>query len=357
MTSALASPVTFGDIALANRIVMAPMTRNRAGTGNVPTDLMATYYTQRASAGLIITEATQVVPEGQGYPATPGIHSDEQVKGWKQVTDQVHAAGGKIVAQLWHVGRVSHSCYQPGGKLPVAPSPLAPAGQVYGADWKKIDYETPRPLELSELPDVVAGFVKGAENAKRAGFDGVEVHGANGYLLDQFLRDGSNKRTDAYGGSVENRARLLLETVEAVIGVWGSNRVGVRLSPHNPYNDMKDSDPRATFGYASKALAPLRLSYVHLIEPFDTPTDQQLLGVFKQTCGAPVITNGDYTREAAEALIASGGADAVAFGKLFLANPDLPHRFDVGADLNPPDFKTFFGGGEKGYTDYPPINH
>ncbi len=356
MTSPLFQPATFGDIEIANRIVMAPMTRNRAGAGNVPTDLMTTYYTQRASAGLIVTEATQVVPEGQGYPATPGIHSEEQVAAWKRVTAAVHAVGGKIVLQLWHVGRISHSMYQPGGKLPVAPSAIAPAGQVYGLDWKKVDYETPHALELSEIPGVVEGFAKGALNAKSAGFDGVEVHGANGYLLDQFLRDGSNTRTDKYGGSIENRARLLMETIEAVVGVWGASRVGVRLSPHNPYNDMKDSDPRATFGHVAKALAPMKLAFVHLVEPIATAQNEQLLATYKAHCGSPVITNGDYTREAAAALIAAGGTDAVAFGKLFLANPDLPRRFERGAELNSPDFKTFFGGAEKGYTDYPPLS-
>jgi N-ethylmaleimide reductase len=355
-SSSLQAPARFGDLELANRIVMAPMTRNRAGPGNVPTELMGTYYRQRAGAGLIVTEASQVVPEGQGYPATPGIHSEQQVAGWKRVVEAVQAAGGRIVLQLWHVGRVSHSGYQPGGKLPVAPSAIAPAGQVYGTDWKKVDYETPRALELSEISTIIEGFVKGAENAQRAGFDGVEVHGANGYLLDQFLRDGSNKRTDAYGGSAENRARLLLETVEAVAGVYGASRVGVRLSPHNPYNDMKDTDPLATFGYVARALAPMKLAFVHLVEPLATPADARLLPAFKADCGAPVITNGDYTREAAEQALAENRADAVAFAKLFLANPDLPKRFATGAPLNEPDFKTFFGGTEKGYTDYPALS-
>ena len=312
---------------------MAPLTRNRAGPGNVPSDLAVTYYTQRAGAGLIVTEATQVAPEGQGYPNTPGIHTDAQVAGWKRVTDAVHAAGGRIVLQLWHVGRISHPLFQPGGVLPVAPSAIAPAGQTYGPDWKKIDYVAPRALDTAELPGIVAGYVEGARRAKLAGFDGVEVHGANGYLLDQFLRDGSNKRTDGYGGSIENRARLMLEVVAAVTEVWGADRVGLRLSPHNAYNDMADSNPRATFGYVARAIAPLRLAYLHVIEPADTPPEQRLLAALKAAAGVPLIANWGYTQASAEAVIASGAADAVAFGKLYIANPDLAQRFAAGAAL------------------------
>ena len=351
----LFSPIALGDIALPSRVVMAPLTRSRAGEGNVPQPLNVEYYRQRASAGLIISEATQVVPEGQGYPTTPGIHSEAQVAGWKAVTDAVHAAGGRIVLQLWHVGRVSHPVFQPGGKLPVAPSPIPPKGQLYDPGWKKIDYVAPRALELAEIPGVIEGFAAGARNAKRAGFDGVEVHGANGYLLDQFLRDGSNKRTDAYGGSLANRARLLVEVTEAVVGVWGAARVGIRLSPGNPNNDMADSDPKGTFGHAARELARLRLAYVHVLEPVATPPAEQVLGVIKAACGAPVIANNGYELGTAQAAIREGRTDAIAFGKLFLANPDLPRRLEAGGPFNAWDMKTFYGGGAKGYTDYPAL--
>ena len=356
MTSnTLFTPCRLGALELPNRVLMAPLTRSRAGAGNVPSDLAVTYYTQRASAGLIISEATQVVPEGQGYPTTPGIHSEDQVAGWKRVTDAVHKAGGRMVLQLWHVGRVSHPVYQPGSKLPVAPSAIAPKGQLYGPDWKKIDYVAPRALNLAELPGIVAGYVKGAKNAKQAGFDGVEVHGANGYLLDEFLRDGSNTRTDRYGGSLENRARLLIEVVAAVVEVWGASRVGVRLSPLNPNNDMADSNPRATFGFAARALAHFGLAWVHVLEPFDTPPETEVLSTIKRACNSPVIANNGYTLATAEAAIAAGRADAIAFGKLFLANPDLPTRLRTGAALNAWDMKTFYGGGAAGYTDYPAL--
>lgn len=351
----LFTPITLGGLQLASRIVMAPLTRCRAGAGNVPRPLNVEYYRQRASAGLIISEATQVVPEGQGYPTTPGIHSDEQVAGWKAVTDAVHGAGGRMVLQLWHVGRVSHPVFQPGGKLPVAPSPIAPKGQLYDASWTKIDYVAPRALELSEIPGVIEGYVKGAENAKRAGFDGVEVHGANGYLLDQFLRDGTNKRADAYGGNIANRARLLLEVVEAVVGVWGAAKVGVRLSPTNPNNDMADSNPAATFGHVAGELARIKLAYVHVLELVSTPPGEAVLGVIKAACGAPVIANSGYTLETAQAAIAAGKVDAVAFGKLFIANPDLPRRLKAAGPFNEWDMKSFYGGTEKGYTDYPAL--
>ena len=357
MTGAnLFKPLKLGAIELPHRVLMAPLTRSRATPpGNVPNELMAAYYTQRASAGLIISEATQVAPEGQGYPTTPGIHSAEQVAGWRRITDAVHKAGGRMVLQLWHVGRISHPVFQPGGKLPVAPSPVQPKGQLYGPDWKKIDYVTPRALELSELPGVIAGYAKGAELAKQAGFDGVEVHGANGYLLDEFLRDGANKRTDAYGGSAQNRARLLIEVTAAVVDVWGASRVGVRLSPLNPNNDMTDSNPRATFGHAAQALSQFKLAWVHVLEPVATPPETQVLSEIKRLCGAPVIANTGYTLETAEAAIAEGRVDAVAFGKLFLANPDLPRRLREGAALNAWDMATFYGGAEKGYTDYPAL--
>ncbi len=351
----LFAPLQLGALQLPHRVVMAPLTRNRAGPGNVPHALNATYYAQRASAGYITSEATQVVPEGQGYPNTPGIHSEAQVAGWRQVTDAVHAAAGRIVLQLWHVGRVSHPIYQPDNQLPVAPSPIAPKGAAYDPDWNKIAYVRPRALELSEIPGIIDGFVRGAENAKRAGFDAVEVHGANGYLIDQFLRDGTNHRTDAYGGSAENRARLLREVTEAVVGVWGADRVGVRLSPLNPANDMKDSDPRTTFAAAARALAPLALAYVHIIEPADTQPEAQVLPTIKPLCGAPIVVNGGYTATTGQAAITERRADAVAFGKLFLANPDLPRRLQLGSQLNAWNQKTFYGGGAEGYTDYPAL--
>jgi N-ethylmaleimide reductase len=351
----LFTPLQLGALELPNRVVMAPLTRNRAGAGNVPHELNVTYYSQRASAGLIISEATQVVPEGQGYPHTPGIHSDAQVAGWQAVTAAVHAAGGRMMLQLWHVGRVSHPMFQPDSKLPVAPSAIAPKGQLYGFDWKKVDYVAPRALELSELPGIVESYAQGARNARRAGFDGVEIHGANGYLLDQFLRDGTNKRTDAYGGSAANRARLLLEVVEAVVGVWGRERTGVRLSPLNPNNDMADSDPRTTFATAARGLAGFKLAYVHVLEAVDSPPDKQCLTTIKELCGAPVIANSGYTQETAEAAIRERRADAIAFGKLFLANPDLPKRLRRCGPFNAWNQATFYGGGAKGYTDYPAL--
>ncbi|HUN47342.1 MAG TPA: alkene reductase [Stellaceae bacterium] len=355
----LFTPLHLGPCELRNRIVMAPMTRNRAGAGNVPTELAATYYAQRAGAGLIVTEATQISPQGVGYPGTPGIHSPEQLEGWKRVTQSVHAAGGRVFLQLWHVGRISHPSLQPDGALPVAPSALKPEGKAMTATGMQ-PYVTPRALELTELPGIVEQFRRGAANAKAAGFDGVEVHGANGYLLDQFLRDGSNRRTDRYGGSIENRARLLLEVTEAVVGVWGKDRVGVRLSPGNPFNDMADSNPAATFGYATRALDRLGLAYLHIVEPMpDTPAPDGVMPdsrFLRPLWHQTLIVNRAYTRETAMAAVASGTADLVAFAALFLANPDLPERFRRNAPLNPPDRPTFYGGGAKGYTDYPTLD-
>jgi N-ethylmaleimide reductase len=355
----LFSPFQLGPYTLPNRIVMAPLTRNRASDGNVPTLLNATYYVQRASAGLLIAEATQVTPSGQGYPATPGIHSLEQVDGWKLVTEAVHASGGRIFLQLWHVGRISHPSLQPGGALPVAPSAIAPAEGTASTYEGPQPYVTPRALETDELPGIIEQYRQGAENALAAGFDGVEIHGANGYLLDQFLRDGTNKRTDAYGGSIENRARLLLEVTAAVVDVWGANRVGVRLSPSSTFNSMSDSDPKATFSYAIEALNQFGLAYLHLLEPSEAdarhggtliPTSY-FRPIFKGT----LIVNWDYDRDKANTAIASGDADLVSFGKLFIANPDLPERFRINALLNEPDPSTFYGGGEQGYIDYPAL--
>ncbi|MBW4473135.1 MAG: alkene reductase [Stenomitos rutilans HA7619-LM2] len=355
----LFSPIQLGAYTLPNRVVMAPLTRNRASEGNVPTKLNATYYAQRASAGLLITEATQVTPYGQGYPATPGIHSPEQVEGWKLVTKAVHARGGRIFLQLWHVGRISHPSLQPDGVLPVAPSAIAPTdGEATTYEGPK-PYVTPRALETNELPGIVEQYRQGAVNAMTAGFDGVEVHGANGYLLDQFLRDGTNKRTDAYGGSIENRARLLLEVTETVVGVWGADRVGVRLSPSGTFNSMTDSDPKATFGYAIDALNRFGLAYLHLLEPSEA--DERHGGTsiptsyFRPIYKGNLMVNWDYDRDKANAAIASGAANLVSFGKLFIANPDLPERFQANASLNEPDPSTFYGGDEKGYIDYPAL--
>jgi N-ethylmaleimide reductase len=354
--SDLFHPYQLDDLTLANRIVMAPLTRSRAGAGDVPTPLMATYYTQRASAGLIITEASQISPQGKGYIQTPGIHRPEQIAGWKQVTDAVHAAGGKIVIQLWHVGRISHPELQDGGALPVAPSAVLPIGQVFTGRGM-VDLVTPRALELAEIPSIVADYRQAALNAREAGFDGVEIHAANGYLLDQFLRDKTNRRTDSYGGCVENRARLLLEVTDAVLEVWEKGRVGVRISPLSPFNDIDDSDPEPLFTHVVKELSARGIGFLHLIEgatggpretghPFRLATLRQL---FKGT----LIANNGYTRELALSVRASDSADLIAFGKIFIANPDLVERLRRNAPLNAPDPSTFYGGDEHGYTDYP----
>lgn len=360
----LLSPYKLGNLELPNRMVMAPLTRNRAGVGNVPGPLNAKYYAQRASAGLIISEATQVSPEGLGYPATPGIHSPEQVAGWKLVTEAVHQAGGRIFLQLWHVGRISHPDLQPDGALPVAPSAIAPKGEAATYEGMK-PFVTPRALETSEIPGIVEQYRQGAENALEAGFDGVEVHGANGYLLDQFLRDGTNQRTDKYGGSIENRARLLLEVTEAVVGVWGADRVGVRLSPSGTFNDMYDSNPLATFGYAAQALNRFGLAYLHIIEVTEAdlrhggtevPTSYLRVSeasVQEARFTGTLMVNAGYDRDRGNAVLAKKEADLVSFGTLFLANPDLPKRLALNAPLNQPDPATFYGGTEKGYTDYP----
>lgn len=354
----LFTPIQLGRYELPNRIVMAPLTRNRAGAGNVPQPLNALYYQQRASAGLIISEASQVCPQGQGYPATPGIHSAEQVAGWKAVTQAVHDQGGHIFLQLWHVGRISHPSFQPEGALPVAPSAIQPKGDAMTYDGMQ-PFVTPRALELDEIPGIIDQYRQGAKNALEAGFDGVEVHGANGYLLDQFLRDGTNHRTDDYGGSLENRARLLLEVTQAAVEVWGSDRVGVRLSPSSTFNDMADSDPKTTFGYAIQALNAFNLAYLHLLEPSEAdlryggtpiPTRE-----FRPLYNGTLMVNWDYDQATGHQAIASGDADLVSYGKLFIANPDLPRRFEENAPLNEPNFDTFYGGGAEGYTDYPSL--
>jgi N-ethylmaleimide reductase len=352
------SPFRLGPLDLPNRVVMAPMTRNRAGPGNVPTALNATYYAQRAGAGLIVTEATQVSPQGVGYPGTPGIHSAEQAVGWKLVTEAVHAAGGRIFLQLWHVGRISHPSLQPGGALPVAPSAIAPAGQAWTTNGMEA-FVTPRALETHEIPGIVEDFRRGAANARDAGFDGVELHGANGYLIDQFLRDSTNKRSDRYGGSASNRARFLIEVTQALIGEWGGARVGVRLSPTNPYNDIADSNPAATFATAVGELNRLGIAYLHIVEP--GPGDPVAagempdIGFFRRIWRGPLIANKGYDLERANAVLHDGIADLVSFAALYLANPDLDQRFRRGGPFNPPDRKTFYGGAAKGYTDYPAL--
>jgi N-ethylmaleimide reductase len=352
----LFSPCQIGPHVLKNRCVMAPLTRNRASREGVPGPLQVEYYQQRASAGLILSEATCISPEAVGYPFTPGIWNGIQVGGWADVTAAVHAEDGKIFCQLWHVGRISHPDLQPDGQPPVAPSAIAPVGETFTYEGAK-PFITPRALETVELPGIVNAYRIAAKNALSAGFDGVEVHAANGYLLDEFLRDGSNTRTDGYGGSVENRARLLMEVMEAVCGVWGAGRVGVRLSPIQPFNDMRDSDPRATFTRVVELLNRFDLAYLHVTEmgrdapgvagPFFDPLELRKVwkGVF--------MTNAGYDKARANTLLARGEADLVAFGVPFIANPDLPERYRRDTSLNTPDPATFYGGGEQGYTDYP----
>jgi N-ethylmaleimide reductase len=348
----LFTPVTIGRLELPNRIVMAPMTRNRAGEGNVPNALNVEYYVQRAGAGLILTEATQVSPQGVGYPGTPGIHSDDQVAGWRRVTAAVHDAGGRIFLQLWHVGRISHPSLQPGGALPVAPSAIAPKGDAMTYTGLQ-PFVTPRALATDEIAGVVAQYAHGARRALAAGFDGVELHGANGYLIDQFLRDGSNTRTDDYGGSIDNRTRFLREVADAVAAVWGADRVGLRISPRGEFNDMRDSDPAALFTRVAALAGQRRLAYLHVVEPVGTP--DPLAAKLRAAFGGPLMVNGGYDRATADAVLADGTADLVSFGVPFLANPDLALRYRRGAPLNAADRATFYGGNAKGYTDYPAL--
>jgi N-ethylmaleimide reductase len=356
--SALFSPYRLGDLELANRLVLSPMTRSRAVDGNVPNPLAPTYYTQRASAGLIVTEATQVSPQGVGYIRTPGIHSAAQVAGWRRITDAVHRAGGKIVAQLWHVGRVSHPDFHDGA-LPVAPSALPVEGEAFTSRGRT-KLVTPRALASDELPGILAQYRAAAENAKAAGFDGVELHGANGYLLDQFLRDGANHRTDSYGGPVENRARFPLEVVDAVSAVWGAKRVGYKLSPYFAGYSMSDSNPVATFSYIATELNKRGLLYLHVTEavagPGATPAGtRRVTPILREIFDGSLIVNGGYDAQSGHAAIAAGEADLVAFGVPFLANPDLPARYRANAALNTADPATFYAGEEKGYTDYPAL--
>ena len=348
--SLLQQPLTVGDLQLPNRIIMAPLTRCRASAGRVPNELMRDYYVQRATAGLILSEATAVSPMGVGYPDTPGIWSAEQVQGWRLVTEAVHAAGGRIFMQLWHVGRISDPFYL-NGELPVAPSAIAPEGHVNLVRPHR-PFMTPRALETHEIPGIVAAYRLGAENAKAAGFDGVEIHGANGYLLDQFLQDSTNRRTDDYGGEIENRARLMLEVTDACIAVWGANRVGMHLAPRGDAHSMGDSDPAATFGYVARELGKRRIAFICARESVGP---NRLGPQLKQAFGGIYIANEAHTRDSAEELLRSGEADAVAFGKAFIANPDLVRRFASDAPLNAPDPSTFYGQGPGGYLDYPSL--
>ena len=352
------SPYTMGSLQLKNRTVMAPLTRSRAEAGNLPSSFAAEYYGQRAGAGLIVTEATQAGAGGQGYISTPGIHIPEQVAAWRKVTDAVHSKGGMIFVQLWRVGRISHPDFR-NGEVPVAPSAIAPRGvQTFTAEGLK-DIPPPRALEIAEIQAIVEEFRSAAINVKAAGFDGVEVHGANGYLLDQFLEDGTNKRSDEYGGSVENRARLLFEVIAAVGQVLGSDRVGVRLSPGGTFNDMCDCHPADTFGYVVKRMATMNLAYLHLIEPAPSTGEHPLPDLsahyFRPLYPGTLIAAAGYTRERANDVLQQGLADLVAFGQPFLANPDLVERFRRGAKLNKPNPATYYGGGAEGYTDYPSL--
>lgn len=365
----LFQPVRVGPFTLPHRLVMAPLTRSRARQpGNVPTPLNACYYAQRASAALIISEATQVSLQGQGYAWTPGIHSREQVEGWRQVTAAVHEADGLIFLQLWHVGRISHPALQPDGMLPVAPSAIKPAGQAFIENAKSegelVPFVTPRALQTEEMPYLIRQYGRGAKNALEVGFDGVEIHAANGYLLDQFLNSSTNQRTDAYGGPVQNRARLLLEVVEAVSAVWGPDRVGVRLSPLGTFNDMGDADPETTFGYLADRLNDYPLAYLHVINPAAAALEQRteldprarrLLERIREKYHGTLILAGGFDHDTAEVWLEQGQADLIAFGRKFLANPDLPERFRRRAPLNADDPSTYYGGDAKGYTDYPTL--
>ena len=365
----LFQPYKLGTLTLPHRVVMAPLTRSRARQpGNVPTALNACYYAQRASAALIVSEATQVSMQGQGYAWTPGIHSREQVEGWRLVTDAVHAGGGRIFLQLWHVGRISHPSLQPDNMLPVAPSAITPAGNAFieneKGEGQLAPFVRPRPLQIEEMPYLVQQYARGARNALAADFDGVEVHGANGYLLDQFICSGTNHRTDAYGGPVVNRGRLLMEVVEAVSEVWGPDRVGVRLSPLGAMNDISDANPEATSGAIAQMLNDFRFAYLHIVNPAAAATEkgetpdtaaQRMLALIREKYRGTLIICGGFDRNTAEAWLERGKADLIAFGRKFIANPDLPERFRARLPLNADDPITYYGGGAKGYTDYPSL--
>jgi N-ethylmaleimide reductase len=358
-TTQLFETYSIDNMSLPNRVVMAPMTRNRADDAGVPVPMMATYYAQRASGGLLITEASQISGQGQGYINTPGIYTEDQTAGWRSVTEAVHAAGGRIFLQLWHVGRISHTSFQPGGGPPLAPSAVRAQTQVF-TTYGFEPASQPRAMTIEEIAPIVDQYRHGAAQARAAGFDGVEIHAANGYLIDQFLRDGTNHRTDAYGGSIANRIRFALEVTEAVVKEWAPGRVGIRLSPRGTFNDIRDSDPQALFGYLVDALNAYPLAYLHLLEPLPghptLPVQEEVAPMapeLRRRFKGAMILNGGYTHETAEAALANGEADLIAFGVPYLANPDLPERLRQGAPLNPPEQETFYGGDEKGYTDYP----
>ena len=351
----LFAPATVGHLALPSRFVMAPMTRNRALPSLAPSPQAALYYAQRASAGLIVTEATQVSESAAGYVFTPGLHTDDQVSGWRTVTDAVHAAGGRIVVQLWHTGRISHPVMRPDGSTPVSASAIAAEGEVITYEGPK-RFPTPRGLEIDEIAGIVADFAQAARNAVRAGFDGIEIHAANGYLVDQFLRDGANHRTDAYGGSIENRARFLLEVVDATAAAIGAHRVGVRISPSSPFNSMSDSDPVALTRYVAAQLDARQVMYLHVLEMpsgNDPAAVRPLTAIARDAFTGPLVTNAGFSADTAEAVLARGDADLVAFGVPFLATPDFVERVRDGAAGNAPDRGTFYGGDERGYVDYP----
>ncbi len=363
-TDILFNSLKLGALSLPNRIVMPALTRMRAGPDGVPTALNAEYYGQRASAGLNITEATAISVQGHGYPNMPGIHTPAQIAGWRLATDAVHAQGGRFVLQIVHHGRWSHSSYNPDGSLPVAPSAIAAPGNIYTPTSQQVPFETPRALDLSELPAIVADFRQAARNGREAGFDAVEIHGANGFLLDQFLQDGSNRRADAYGGTIEKRARLLFDVVDGIADDIGKDRVGVRLSPHGNLGGLSDSDTVPHFKYVIDGLSKRRIAYLHLIEPRassvgfgdDASVDSaDNASLFRRLFDGPMITAGGYTPEMGATIVESGLADAVAFGRMFIANPDLPERLRTGAPLNPFDRSTSYGGNGHGYTDYPTL--
>jgi N-ethylmaleimide reductase len=365
----LFQPYRLGPLLLPHRIVMAPLTRSRARQpGNVPTPLNACYYAQRASAALIISEATQVSMQGQGYAWTPGVHSREQTEAWRLVTEVVHEAGGRIFLQLWHVGRISHPSLQPDNMLPVAPSAITPAGNAFieneKGEGQLVPFVRPRALQIEEMPYVVQQFARGARNAMAANFDGVEVHGANGYLIDQFINSSTNHRADAYGGPVERRARFLMEVVEAVSEIWGPDRVGVRLSPLGTLNDISDDDPETTFGTIAQMLGDFRFAYLHIVNPAAAAIEQgaspdaqseRILSLIRANYRGTLMVAGGFDKPTAEVWLEQGRADLIAFGRKFIANPDLPERFRLDKPLNPDDPTTYYGGGAKGYTDYPSL--
>lgn len=358
--SPLFTPFTLGRLTLPNRIVLAPMTRVRASAEGVIPEMAAEYYARRASGGLLITEATQVLPNGAGGVGTPGLHDDAQITAWRRVTDAVHASGGRIYVQLWHTGRAAHPSFLPAGEEVVSASAVAIESEVYTPNGR-VPYATPRALTLEEIPRYVEAFAQSARNAIAAGFDGVEIHGANGYLIDQFLRDGSNQRADAYGGGIENRARFLLNVVRATVDAIGANRTGVRVSPTNAFQSMRDSDPAALFGYVAEQLGMFGLAYLHVLEPIRAdhpsadPEGRVVAPVLRAAFAGPLILNGGYDRADADAAIADGRADLIAFGVPYLANPDLPERYARNGPLNAPRPALFYGGGEEGYLDYPTL--